>query len=545
MPDLTISSEPIASGTLEHAYDPNTGKHLQLVAFLNKDGTINSGASSGGGGAVTIADGADTNAGTTTDVATAAGAVGTLSAKLRYVTQELATIAAILAAATPAGGNIIGKVGIDHTTPRVTDAVTRPDLAPTTGNITVVDSATATTTGLGGQSLVTGAPTPNSFLTATVSGESSFSITLSATWTGTVSFEKSSDGGTTYVPFSAVPFGSTILSGSATSNGVLHGNCAATTHIRIRATAAMTGTLVASIQLGYGLGSPGLTTVASAGMAVTGTGAAPNATPIAATDVGNLRFVSLQILNVANSATVVWEQSNDNATWIGLVLVRNEAIAAFPAVSTIASVNQMWTGAVTGRYFRVRISAYTSGTVSCSAWFSAVPPTPFSQQANIYAGTTALSALANASDNAGATAGLSVLSQTLLLNGSSNADRARNNHEVQVFASAARTTASNSADIVNYNGKAIKIVIDVTAVSGAASLIFTLKGKSTLSGKYFTILASASLIATGTVVLTVFPGAPVTANSMANDFVPRLFRVEVGVLTADSATYSVDAQIVG
>src|SRR4051812_4626031 len=69
-----------------------------------------SGAS--GGGAATIADGADVAEGATTDAVVAAGAAGTVSAKLRRLTTDLDAFKtanhADLIAATPAGTNIIG-----------------------------------------------------------------------------------------------------------------------------------------------------------------------------------------------------------------------------------------------------------------------------------------------------------------------------------------------------------------------------------------------------------------------------------------------------
>jgi hypothetical protein len=98
-----------------------------------------SGAS--GGGAATIADGADVAEGATTDAVVAAGAAGTVSAKLRRLTTDLDAFKTAthtdLIAATPAGSNLIGKVGIDQTTPGTTNLVadsgkynaTKPTLA--------------------------------------------------------------------------------------------------------------------------------------------------------------------------------------------------------------------------------------------------------------------------------------------------------------------------------------------------------------------------------------------------------------------------------
>jgi len=84
----------------------------------------------GGGGASTVADGANVVEGATADAVVAAGAAGTISAKLRRLTTDISAFMAAnhtdLTAATPAGTNLIGKVGIDQTTPGTTNG-TVPD----------------------------------------------------------------------------------------------------------------------------------------------------------------------------------------------------------------------------------------------------------------------------------------------------------------------------------------------------------------------------------------------------------------------------------
>lgn len=79
----------------------------------------------GGGGAATIADGADIAEGAVTDATVAAGSAGTVSAKLRRLTTDLAAFATAnhtdLIAPLVAGSSIIGKVGIDQSTPGTTN----------------------------------------------------------------------------------------------------------------------------------------------------------------------------------------------------------------------------------------------------------------------------------------------------------------------------------------------------------------------------------------------------------------------------------------
>lgn len=123
----------------------------QNCATVASDGTLQT-SSSGGGGAVTIADGADVAEGATTDAATTAGSTGTASAKFRLMTTQLASIITNTGAAIPAGTAIIGKVGIDQTTPGTTNGVQVNAALPAgsniIGNIRVDQTTPGTTNGV-------------------------------------------------------------------------------------------------------------------------------------------------------------------------------------------------------------------------------------------------------------------------------------------------------------------------------------------------------------------------------------------------------------
>jgi hypothetical protein len=121
---------------------------------------------------------------------------------------------------------------------------------------------------------------------------------------------------------------------------------------------------------------------------------------------------------------------------------------------------------------------------------------------------------------------------------------AYHNERITVFSSAARTETVNSDDIENMNGRGLKLVIDVTATTASPSVVFTIQGKDTVSGKYYTILASAAITGTGTTVLTVYPGLTASANVVGNDILPRDWRVNATHADADSITYSVGAQVI-
>lgn len=104
------------------------------------------------------------------------------------------------------------------------------------------------------------------------------------------------------------------------------------------------------------------------------------------------------------------------------------------------------------------------------------------------------------------------------------------NHNLTALTLTAAAAGSSSADMENQFGSAAHVVIDITAISGVgASLTVTVEGKDPTSGKYYTIIASAALMAVATTVLRIFPAVVVAAGVSANDFLPRTFRVSAAV----------------
>ena len=95
-------------------------------------------------------------------------------------------------------------------------------------------------------------------------------------------------------------------------------------------------------------------------------------------------------------------------------------------------------------------------------------------------------------------------------------DRRRGNADAVLLASAARTATTSTADLVNFNGRSAKCVLNVT-VEGAATLALSLQGKDSISGNYYDIVNF------GTVYIAASDTPPVT----------RAFFVGPGVLTAD------------
>lgn len=117
-----------------------------------------------------------------------------------------------------------------------------------------------------------------------------------------------------------------------------------------------------------------------------------------------------------------------------------------------------------------------------------------------------------------------------------------NNGGHPILTLTAQGTAVNSADQKNYGCRGVQVIVDITALAGTTpTLTVTLKGKDRVSGKYYTLLASTALNATGTTVLRVFPGATASANLIANDQVPEDWRIETAI--GGSAGQAVTATI--
>lgn len=108
---------------------------------------------------------------------------------------------------------------------------------------------------------------------------------------------------------------------------------------------------------------------------------------------------------------------------------------------------------------------------------------------------------------------------------------------------AARTATVASRDVRNHYHRGVRVVIDVTAVSGTGpTMTVTLQGKNSLPGSsdYYALLASAAITTVGETVLTVYPGTTAAANSVANLPLPSIFRANCVIGgTTPSLTFSV------
>ena len=138
---------------------------------------------------------------------------------------------------------------------------------------------------------------------------------------------------------------------------------------------------------------------------------------------------------------------------------------------------------------------------------------------------------------------LTTVNANLLFNGTTW-DRERSNTEETYLASAARTATNNSADFTNYNARGLHAIVNVSAVTGAASITPTIQAKDPVSGLYYDLLVGLPITTVGTNVLKVYPGISPVLNASASDLLPRTYRLRIVHGTADSITYSVSGALV-
>ena len=164
---------------------------------------------------------------------------------------------------------------------------------------------------------------------------------------------------------------------------------------------------------------------------------------------------------------------------------------------------------------------------------------------NTGASLSTITAINPNSDGITGVEALAVAGLNYLDNGTSY-DRQRGNVDtgaIVTFAAQAAGTV-NSADQVNYNGRGVKVFYNISALGAATTVTFNLQIKDSVSGNYFTVLSSTAIAATGSGVLTLYPGLTSAANITANDILPRDWRVQAVVAGTNTATGTVGASVI-
>lgn len=135
-----------------------------------------------------------------------------------------------------------------------------PDIRPASGNITVVDSGTTTTVGFNNVNVYTGTATASSYVQQALNGASAFRASVSGTFVGTIQFEISVDGGTSWTTTGPIGSGTVYRVGSVTNIGHFYGDCAGATHVRARSIAFSSGPITIQFAI---TASPGIVKIDS------------------------------------------------------------------------------------------------------------------------------------------------------------------------------------------------------------------------------------------------------------------------------------------
>lgn len=357
-----------------------------------------------------------------------------------------------------------------------------------------------------------------------------------------VATEVSMDNGSTWLAWESFrpnsPTASTSTSWTIATTAVYQTTVPAGSVFRLRATAYSSGTVTALVKFHpaiyptYQYTMPvSATQTATPGLLAdaTASGSVTSATNITSTDASGYSMASVQFTSVGSGNTVVFEQSADNTNWVDAPVVNSSTgqLTYYGGVSTGASslnTTSVYVAQLRLRYFRVRVSAYGSGTVAAVTTFKSTGNFPITSSV--------------ATDSGVDCCGLNVNSRAHY-SGPVGWEKLRGVYPNTMFSSAARTATSQTADQTNRNWRGLVCVIDVTAIAATPSVVFTIQGKDSVSSKYFTILASAAIVGTGTTVLRVYPGLTAAANVTANDVLPRTWRIDATHADADSITYSV------
>lgn len=205
--------------------------------------------------------------------------------------------------------------------------------------ITVADSGSSSATGLGGQTVITGTPTPGSFVSVKARGTDSFIAQALGAFTATLVAEASFDGGTTWYLVTVLPSGESTPIASMTVAGSALIAAAGAANVRVRCTSFSSGPLSVGIENAC---------VSLAGIL----DSAPVNPPVLATRItsdGSTRLTSDGSTRVTSNAAsgftpstvslVDWWRSDQN--WFG------DAPGTVPATTNGQNI-LAWTGSVNG-----------------------------------------------------------------------------------------------------------------------------------------------------------------------------------------------------
>jgi hypothetical protein len=157
------------------------------------------------------------------------------------------------------------------------------------------------------------------------------------------------------------------------------------------------------------------------------------------------------------------------------------------------------------------------------------------------------SSVTNPGDSLASVAGLRVVAQHELFNGSTW-DQQRNNTQGTLLASAARTSTTVSPTQTNYNARGVQVVLRVTSVSGTGGLQVSIQGQDSASSAWYMLNALPSAVtSTGTYVYELYPGIGSASGQITqrtSGTLPRTWNAVVTHGDSSSYTYSLGYSLI-
>lgn len=303
------------------------------------------------------------------------------------------------------------------------------------------------------------------------------------------------------------------------------------------------GTNVASVVAGDA-GFNGLA-VAQAAKTFTFTSVGSGAQTIGPFNVEGYNWVEIQYANVGVGLTLTGGQfgPTSGGTFMTFTSWLNSLTgSSTPNSALVAATNTPSFGPIKGNWFQIAVSALTSGTFSGTITLRTIaPPVPLpvnaSQTGTWTVGITGYPTAAATTDALANPTITQIGTENMSFNGTSW-DRMRNNTTGSVIAAGA--TGSNAGvSLTTYNAAKAAIIVNIASAT-AATLTVAING-ITASGFSYPILTSTALAAVATTPLRIFPGSTPTANSVANDMVPRTLQIVTTV--TGTISYGIDYEL--
>jgi hypothetical protein len=279
---------------------------------------------------------------------------------------------------------------------------------------------------------------------------------------------------------------------------------------------------------------------------------ANNADMVAATSSANYRFGIFAVSGFGSATVQVQYSADGGSTYVALPIKNLLPTSNGGFVQTgMTAAGHYWFSIPASGLIRIRTTAWSSGTIAGALQLTSIPPTidPFPLAATL-SGTsvgdgasTAQGAINYAGNAAPVAAGMYVFNN-------SNVDRLRNTYAATVLASAARTSTNNT-DIITYNAKTARVILNITVAPNTAStLTVAIRVKDSISSNYIAVLTGAAetgSVDTGAVPVTktysIGAGLVATANISASEALTRTINVLVTHSNSDSWTYSVSVDL--